>query len=125
MTQKFESGSHVRLTKDLYPYKAGEVLQYFAPAILSEYSTVIDSCGHQVLITEDAALEQVYVIEVSEIRNMVERRAEINALELNKIVWQDEDGIYINLDEEEIAEWQFTGLSNMTFAECCLAKNIT
>jgi len=55
-------------------------------------------------------------IDVEEIRKIDKRRREINELNLHDIEWY-ENGVRLNYTKEQLDEWRFIGLSNVSFVE--------
>jgi len=54
-------------------------------------------------------------VAIEEIRDILARKSNINRFPLEQIEWF-ENGIRINVSKEEIAEFKYTGLSNIDFA---------
>lgn len=55
-------------------------------------------------------------VSVEEVRQLRARLDEINSIPLDQIVWILSDNV-IPFSKEEIAEWKYTGLSNVYFIE--------
>jgi hypothetical protein len=58
-------------------------------------------------------------VDVERIRELKSALAEINRLDFDSIEWF-EDGKKIEIEPGAVRFWEFTGLNNADFVECCL-----
>lgn len=63
-------------------------------------------------------------IKLSDVQQMMELERSINSVPLQEIEWIDDFGKVIQVSEEEIEEWKFIGMSNVSFAECKIDPTI-
>ena len=63
-----------------------------------------------------------HVIAIEEVEALLSRIRTINALPLQNIVWV-RDGLPIPVTKDDLDDWKFTGLSNVTFAEMVLIES--
>lgn len=55
-------------------------------------------------------------VSIEEVRRLRARIEEINSIPLDQIVWTLNDNVVL-FSEEAIAEWKYTGLSNVYFID--------
>ncbi len=56
------------------------------------------------------------IIDIEEVRKLLDRKNEINRCPLKEIQWR-ENGEILQIPDEILASWKFMGLSNIMFIE--------
>jgi hypothetical protein len=67
-------------------------------------------------------MEGFTVVNVDEVIRLKERIKKINNLEIDKIMFVDDDGFKIEVKEKDIEEWKFSGLNISDFVMFKLSK---
>ena len=67
-------------------------------------------------------MEGFTVVNVDEVIRLKERLKKINNLEIDKIMFVDDDGFKIEVKEKDIEEWKFSGLNISDFVMFKLSK---
>lgn len=63
-------------------------------------------------------------IDLVDVRKLLELKRFINGDSLDSIDWYD-NGVKIEVPEDDIDEWKYTGLANLSFAELKLMRQET